>query len=334
DQLVASALVFRSDGSRIGGYQFKHALVRDAAYSMLLRQRRQELHAMVAHALEEGFPEIIKTHPEVLAHHHRQAGHAFEAIRYLYEGAEQALLRAASTEAATQLNDALELLSTFPEDDQRSRLELKLQLALARALIATRGYQAPETQQAYRRARALCDKLNDQVWLPVVILGHWITAWSAADYVAALTQARQMSSWGEREGDRTGKAVGHLLTGVTLVLTGALPEARWHLEQGLAIDQFVLPGRPPLLSSNADGRFGSLMTLHNCLLLLGWPQKARAAAERAIAQMPSQLYSLALAQNLQCRMHVLERDAEKSASVASALNRLAIDHGYPLFVGS
>jgi len=155
DQLVASALVLRSGGSRIGSYQFKHALVRDAAYSMLLRQRRQELHALVAHALEEDFPEMIKTHPEVLAHHHRQAGHASEAIRYLYEGAEQALSRSASTEAATQLNDAVELLSTLPEDDQRHRHELKLQLALARALIATRGYQAPETQQAYRRARVV-----------------------------------------------------------------------------------------------------------------------------------------------------------------------------------
>jgi predicted ATPase len=113
-----------------------------------------------------------------------------------------------------------------------------------------------------------------------------------------------------------------------------LRDAQRHLEEGLVIDQFVLPGRPPLLSSDADGRFGSRMFMHNCLLFLGWPAKARRFAEQAAVQMPSQQYSLAIAHNFRCRMHVFERDAQKAAEVAEVLFRVATEHGYPLFVGS
>ena len=50
-------------------YLFKHALVQDAAYDMLVRGRRQELHARVAAALEQDFADIVERQPELLAHH-------------------------------------------------------------------------------------------------------------------------------------------------------------------------------------------------------------------------------------------------------------------------
>src|SRR6266849_6517323 len=37
-------------------YQFKHALIRDAAYEALLKSRRKELHRLVAHTIDEKFP--------------------------------------------------------------------------------------------------------------------------------------------------------------------------------------------------------------------------------------------------------------------------------------
>ena len=50
-------------------YLFKHALVQDTAYDMLVRGRRQELHARVAAALEQDFADIVERQPELLAHH-------------------------------------------------------------------------------------------------------------------------------------------------------------------------------------------------------------------------------------------------------------------------
>ena len=58
DQLTGAGLVFRRGAAGAeAGYLFKHALVRDAAYGTLLRDRRRRLHAAVARALEERFPE-------------------------------------------------------------------------------------------------------------------------------------------------------------------------------------------------------------------------------------------------------------------------------------
>ena len=55
-------------------YQFKHALIRDAAYEALLKSRRKELHGQVARTIDEKFPVLKETHPEVVARHWTEAG--------------------------------------------------------------------------------------------------------------------------------------------------------------------------------------------------------------------------------------------------------------------
>src|SRR5262249_51605247 len=74
DQLVVPGLAFRRGTPPRATFLFKHALVQDAAYGTLLRGKRQELHARVAHVLEEQWPETAETQPELLAHHWAQAG--------------------------------------------------------------------------------------------------------------------------------------------------------------------------------------------------------------------------------------------------------------------
>ena len=64
-------------------YQFKHALIRDAAYEALLKSRRKELHLSVARTIDEKFPALKETHPEVLARHWTEAGEGLKALEYL-----------------------------------------------------------------------------------------------------------------------------------------------------------------------------------------------------------------------------------------------------------
>ena len=66
-QLEQSELIFRRGEIPHAVYTFKHALVRDAAYAGLLKSRRAHLHAAIANALEQQFPEIVQTQPETLA---------------------------------------------------------------------------------------------------------------------------------------------------------------------------------------------------------------------------------------------------------------------------
>ena len=44
-------------------YQFKHALIRDAAYEALLRSRRKELHSRIAEVLVRQFPDTVAAAP-------------------------------------------------------------------------------------------------------------------------------------------------------------------------------------------------------------------------------------------------------------------------------
>jgi hypothetical protein len=63
EQLASAELIFRRGTPPDAEYTFKHALVQEAAYSTLLRNRRQQLHAQIASTLEGQFPEIVATRP-------------------------------------------------------------------------------------------------------------------------------------------------------------------------------------------------------------------------------------------------------------------------------
>jgi hypothetical protein len=66
-QLAESGLAFRRGTPPDAHYTFKHALVQDAAYDSLLKSRRQALHGKIARVIEEKFPTIKDTEPELLA---------------------------------------------------------------------------------------------------------------------------------------------------------------------------------------------------------------------------------------------------------------------------
>jgi len=174
DQLVDASLVFRRGVPPHASFVFKHALVQDAAYSTLLRGQRQELHARIARSIEQQFPELIEGEPEILAHHYTQAGLANQAISYLTRAGRRALDRSAMVEAASQLTKALVLISELPQNLERERRELHLQTELGRALMITKGYAAPETGEAYARARRLCEDLGDTATLVRVGYGQYL----------------------------------------------------------------------------------------------------------------------------------------------------------------
>jgi predicted ATPase len=74
DLLGEAGLMFRRGVPPKATLLFKHALVRDAAYSSLLRGQRQQLHARIATILENQFADVTAMHPELLAQHCLEAG--------------------------------------------------------------------------------------------------------------------------------------------------------------------------------------------------------------------------------------------------------------------
>ena len=92
-------------------------------------------------------PETKETQPELLAHHYTEAGLMEQAIPYWQQAGQRASKRSANLEAISHLTKGLGLLKTLPDTPERTQQELTLQLALGRALMATKGYGAPEVKQ-------------------------------------------------------------------------------------------------------------------------------------------------------------------------------------------
>src|SRR5262249_52928787 len=114
-RLVVSELVFLRGVPPTAVYLFKHALVPDTAYSTLVRRARQALHRRIAEALEQRFPDIVQTRPEIVAHHYGEAAIADKAITYWHLAGKLSVAKSAVREAIAQLRRALSLLDGLPE---------------------------------------------------------------------------------------------------------------------------------------------------------------------------------------------------------------------------
>ena len=154
EQLVNAELIFRRGTPPDAEYTFKHALVQDAAYSTLLRSRRQQLHARIAATLESQFPEIVAASRHCLAQHCTEAG-LRESDRLLAQGGATGDCAVRDDEGGSAAPQrALELLSASPTEQPRVGEELELLITLGHALMAARAAVRRNRENIF--ARAIC----------------------------------------------------------------------------------------------------------------------------------------------------------------------------------
>jgi len=123
--------------------------------------------------LEERFPETSETQPELLAQHYTEAGLIGQAIPYWQRAGQRASQRSANIEAIGHLTNGLAWLTILPDTPERTQQELTLQLALSTALMAIKGFAAPEVEKAVTRARELCQQLGETPQLYAVLQALW-----------------------------------------------------------------------------------------------------------------------------------------------------------------
>jgi predicted ATPase/class 3 adenylate cyclase/DNA-binding winged helix-turn-helix (wHTH) protein len=328
-QLTAAELVFRRSHPSHISYVFKHALVRDAAYASLLKSRRRQLHKRIAEVLEEHFPHVAESEPEVLAHHWGEASVASKAAVYRQRAGEQALARSATTEALAELALGLEILQGCPDDPERQCRELSLQVAMGAALVAAKGPAAPETAQAYMQAAKLCRQLGEQRRLVPVLFGLWASHNVRDEPGAARVVAAELLGLAEQGLQGAAAALGHRALGTTLLLQGEFATSRTHLERLLALDRSTA-GPVPAFPYPFDPWVTGKAYLSVTLLLLGHPEQALARADEALAEAQRLAHHNSLALTLFCRcvLDQLVRDRPNLAAHAEALSTLAAEQGF------
>ena len=151
-QLVVDELLYQRGRPPRSRYLFKHALIQDAAYQSLLKRTRQQYHQRVAKLLEDRFPEVASTQPELVAHHYTEANCPAQAIAYWHKAGVAAASKSANVEAIDQFRRGLALVEALSDTRERAERELDLQMALGPALFATKSYSHPDVGRTYARA--------------------------------------------------------------------------------------------------------------------------------------------------------------------------------------
>jgi class 3 adenylate cyclase/predicted ATPase len=303
DRLIGSGLLFRQGLPPHSRYLFKHALVQDAAYSTLLRDRRRTLHARIAETIEGQFSDIAESEPELLARHCTEAGLTEKAALLWGKAGQRSIERSALVEAVAQLTRALDQITTLPSTPALRRDEIKLQVALITPLMYVKGYAAPETKVAAERALLLIEQakageaLEDPLLLFSALYGLWAVNLVAFNGDVVRELAARFLALAERQGTTVPLMIGHRLMGSSLMLTGEIAEGRVHYDQAIALYD-------PVEHRSLATRFGqdvavAILSFRSLSLwLLGYPEAALADLAlalkyaREIGQAATLMYAL------------------------------------------
>ena len=313
-------------------YLFKHALVQDAAYSTLLRGRRQELHARVAAALEEHFADLVERQPELLAHHLTRAAETERAVAQWLKAGQLAAARSAYVEAVSHFNHGLSLLGSQPQTAERDRQEIVLQLAKGVSLIPARGFSRAEAAEAHARAKDLCEKTGDADHLFVAIWGLWNFR-RTSDLDAASALSDRLLTLVEKNGDVGLRLEAHHTRWTTHFCRGEPAPAQDHCKKGRGLYDFErhrlhaqIYGHDPGVCARTIGAWSEW--------LLGHPDKALARINDglALAERLTHPRSLAMARVHASMLHQFRRDPEMVLQCIGSAEALAAEKGFALLL--
>jgi class 3 adenylate cyclase/tetratricopeptide (TPR) repeat protein len=308
-QLVEAEFLYQRGLPPHATYLFKHALIQDAAYQSLLRSTRQQFHQRIAQVVEQRFPELCKTHPELLAQHYTAAGCHEQAVPYWQRAGQHASDRSAHQEAINHLTTGIELIKTLPETPEHIQQALTLYIALGTALQIAKGFGAPEVEHAYAQARTLWQQVGETPQLVPVLFGLWRFYLVRLQLHTARDLGDTLLGLAQRTHDPALAVVAHYTLGSTSFWLGALPAARQHLEAGLACytsDQ----SRAPVFRMGQDLGVGCQVYAAITLWLLGYPDQALAHLRDALALAHelSHPYSLAYVWSMAAIVSQFRRD--------------------------
>jgi len=327
DQLSEAGLLFCRGTAPHSSYLFKHALVQDAAYSTLLRGRRQELHTRVAAALEQHFADLVERQPELLAHHQTSAGDTGRAVEQWLKAGQHAAARLAYLEAIAHLERGLGLLRSLPESPARNGREIELQLALGLCLFTAKG--AVEAKSVYMRALELAESSGHPQQRFEALYGVWQSTRDSVSggIAAAAPLSERLERMAEQDGDDGLRLQAHHSGWSTWWFTGDPAKTRAHADAGRllydpekhASHRLVYGGHDPGVCARSNGGQAEW--------LLGYPEKALASITDALAlaERIAHPFTLGVALFASSSVYLNRREPEHALSLVETAEVLAAE---------
>jgi class 3 adenylate cyclase len=324
DQLVEAGLLYRRSTASEPTYRFKHALIRDAAYTSILKAQRRNLHHRVAQILETQFAELSLNEPTLLAHHHQAAGNEEVAVEYLLRAGGQATQRCATKDAHTLVVKGLSILQSMPPSRRRHELEIDLRSLLGRIHIFEESWADPRVETEFRRALELSQEINS-VEKSVPILWALATSHLLAGRIdEAVKNGRHIVSLAVKLGDP------NLISAISAA-SATFEFHQGNFEATLSASATALDNYQVAASSHfrqfygTDRKGQALRAKALALWCLGHTEAALAADEeqRALAETGGNSFELAYSLGISSLLHSLRRDLEKVQTFASRSYQVA-----------
>ncbi len=320
------------DGTVAARFRFQHALYWESVYGRLTAARRARIHQRIGEREEAGYRERTSEIAAELARHFTQSRDFERAFRYRHQAAHNALRASASREAVEHLTAAMDALGHLPEGIQKLERELQLRLAMGAALQASKGYGAPEVQQAYERAGELCQHLGETPQLFPALMGLWSFAVGRGDWKRSHQLAERNLRLAESVQDpaqlaRSWRAIGH-----GRFFLGELAEAHDNLEKAIALcgrhqpqlDHFAY-------TSNVEVEARSALAW--TLELMGLSEQALTMSRRALAaaEQLATAHDLVYATYFTAVLYGFRQEWDTTADWSKRTIELATEHGLPYY---
>ena len=323
-RLEEAELMYRQNLFPQAKFTFKHALIQEAAYESLLKSRRRELHHHIAEVLENRFSATAESEPELLAHHYTQAARPERAIPYWQQAGQRALKRSANPEAISHLTQGLTLLHTLPEDPERDRKELAMQVGLSPAYMIMKGWGAVEVEQCSKRAQALSQKLGDGKSLYASTWGLCFNYFLRGQMNDSLEMGEKVLQMAYATDNPILHVGAHHAIGYSYHYRGDFTNALEHAEKGISL--FNLEQERAIVGLF---QLSSTVALHEfcggSLWMLGYPEQGLTHIGQAVAlaQTLEHPPSIAFAYGIGCFAYHSARDFEWVENASAETLKLA-----------
>jgi class 3 adenylate cyclase/tetratricopeptide (TPR) repeat protein len=331
DELVQSGLVTARGDPPDAMYLFKHALIQDAAYASLLRERRRAIHLQLAETLEKD--PIANVEPQLLARHFAQAGRPDKAIDCYLQAAERATGRLALGEMVSCLREGLRQLEHLPDSLDTKRRELALQVSLGRVLVDHQGGGGEQVRAAFERAREICLELGDTGQL--IRIHDGLTNYHFAHF--ELNKVRhyveEMREVGRTAGDPQAVLMAHRSWGVANLLLGRLADAAHEFRRLIETYEQERDG-PHTALAMRDPKVSACTALGICLTVMGLPASGVAASQDGVAHADRLNHPVSLTLGLRraCLQGIIQKDI--AGVVAMSARLLKTSGEYETFKGA
>jgi DNA-binding winged helix-turn-helix (wHTH) protein/tetratricopeptide (TPR) repeat protein len=323
------------DGTVSARFRFRHALYREAVYAHLTAARRSALHLRIGQRQEGAYGDHANEIASELARHFEQGRNFDRALRYREQAARNALRRSAPREATEHLSAGLAILSRLPEGHERLEHELQLRLALGAAVQSTKGYGAPEVQQAYERAGELCQRLGETPHLFPALMGLWSFAVGRGEWTRSLELAHKNLRLAQSIAEpaqlaRSWRGLGHVQ-----YFLGRFDDARQNLEHAIALTGDLEP-RLDTFTYMSNTEVEARSALAWTLELIGYPDQALAMVRKAlsVAERAGNVADIIYATYFAAVLYGFRLEWSNAESWSRRTIDLATEHGLPYYVAT